>query len=802
MSSSEKSTPSPSVEDESGVLDDLIGTDHTNRKESIVSENKTVESIQTMRRGRGSFVVATKKPKTNKHEDGGHGLFEKRLSAYPTVESPLKQSVSEEPKTEVEESVLVDCINNHFLLTSHNSDAGDSTTKSTENEESPNVMVGTLTSRFEKITFRKNEIIFEEGSTAEHLYVLYRGEVLVRSRNEEEDKKRKNNKDEIGGDGDDDKYKIFGELELLTNSSLYRATAKAISDPCVLFRLGKGDFQSYFLRQHQPKLFQPSPTPETAEEQKKLAEEEKLLGLLRQALPEELSSYFFKDDDEDYDQHIQLWKQLLSERKVRNFRKGDVLIHKSKPVHSLVIITDGLVRAIDNSAGGRSYEDLCIGPGKARISFGWQYVMNNSSLSSTKYRSTVSSSDDDAMVVDQKQTTNNSRRITGTIQAETDGQVLVISKKSFEKVFCHLCYNHENSDKYHHRDGRLLLMDIADLRQRRWKRTQLQQIMVFKDSGLDTTQVNGLLDLMHRCEYGLEETILQAGQKADAAMYFVREGSVRLELNRGRDKQVIQRGGYFGEKNMLLDQNKSDNDKHYQKRSVISAISAAASTKVDVLYLEECRKVLNTTLLGLGMNSSVNSIDESVRWADLRRHKLIGTGSFGQVWLVSTESQVFSEDMRLDGECATKERTERRFFALKVQAKYPLIRSGNADRLISERNVMASLHSPFIMRLFNAFQDDYRLYMITSILPGGNLASTLPEKGFSENTARFYAAGVLEGLTYMHRKHILHRDVKPENILLNAKGYPALIDLGFGKHVLDHNRSQCSFSLFFLQCAQ
>ena len=183
-------------------------------------------------------------------------------------------------------------------------------------------------------------------------------------------------------------------------------------------------------------------------------------------------------------------------------------------------------------------------------------------------------------------------------------------------------------------------------------------------------------------------------------MYFVREGTVRLELNRGKDKRTIERGGYFGEKNMLLDQNKSDSEKCYQQRNLITAIAASPTTKVDILYLEECSKVVNTSTIGLGLNSSVISIDDSVQWNDLTRHKLIGTGSFGQVWLASTEKTV-----------AENEGPKRRFFALKVQVKYSIVTSGNsnADRLIGERNVMSALNSPFVMRLFNAFQDEYRL---------------------------------------------------------------------------------------------
>lgn len=109
---------------------------------------------------------------------------------------------------------------------------------------------------------------------------------------------------------------------------------------------------------------------------------------------------------------------------------------------------------------------------------------------------------------------------------------------------------------------------------------------------------------------------------------------------------------------------------------------------------------------------------------------------------------------------------------------------------------MASLRSPFLLRLFNAFQDDHRLYMVTSLLQGGELESIVPETGFPERVARFYAAGVLEALTHLHRRHILHRDVKPENILLNGKGYPVLIDFGFAKYVPEKTYTFCGSPMF------
>jgi serine/threonine protein kinase len=53
----------------------------------------------------------------------------------------------------------------------------------------------------------------------------------------------------------------------------------------------------------------------------------------------------------------------------------------------------------------------------------------------------------------------------------------------------------------------------------------------------------------------------------------------------------------------------------------------------------------------------------------------------------------------------------------------------------------------------------------------------------SEKDARFYGSAVLEGLSHIHRHHILYRDLKAENVLIDSTGYPVIVDFGFGKCV-------------------
>lgn len=107
------------------------------------------------------------------------------------------------------------------------------------------------------------------------------------------------------------------------------------------------------------------------------------------------------------------------------------------------------------------------------------------------------------------------------------------------------------------------------------------------------------------------------------------------------------------------------------------------------------------------------------------------------------------------------------------------------EGVIAEINIMKSLKSPFIIRLYATFQDKQRVFMLTSLLQGGELEAVMGDKAMEDSVAAFYAAGILEGLTYMHRRHIIHRDLKPENVLIDSKGYPVLIDLGFAKYVAE-----------------
>ena len=112
------------------------------------------------------------------------------------------------------------------------------------------------------------------------------------------------------------------------------------------------------------------------------------------------------------------------------------------------------------------------------------------------------------------------------------------------------------------------------------------------------------------------------------------------------------------------------------------------------------------------------------------------------------------------------------------------------DMLFNEREILEKLHHPRLVNMLYAFQDPYRCYLVLDLALGGDLAyqqRQQPGGVFEENQAIFYIGQLFEALEYMHSLNILHRDVKPDNLVLEASGHIKLTDFGISKY-LDKQR--------------
>ncbi|XP_035275382.1 ribosomal protein S6 kinase alpha-1 isoform X3 [Anguilla anguilla] len=157
--------------------------------------------------------------------------------------------------------------------------------------------------------------------------------------------------------------------------------------------------------------------------------------------------------------------------------------------------------------------------------------------------------------------------------------------------------------------------------------------------------------------------------------------------------------------------------------------------------------------------------------------KVLGQGSFGKVFLVRKITPPDSSQL----------------YAMKVLRKATL-KVRDRVRTKMERDILADVNHPFVVKLHYAFQTEGKLYLILDFLRGGDLFTRLSkEVMFTEEDVKFYLAELALGLDHLHGLGIIYRDLKPENILLDEEGHIKLTDFGLCKEAIDHEKKAYSF---------
>ncbi|XP_078538765.1 ribosomal protein S6 kinase alpha-1 isoform X1 [Lissotriton helveticus] len=157
--------------------------------------------------------------------------------------------------------------------------------------------------------------------------------------------------------------------------------------------------------------------------------------------------------------------------------------------------------------------------------------------------------------------------------------------------------------------------------------------------------------------------------------------------------------------------------------------------------------------------------------------KVLGQGSFGKVFLVRKITPPDNGHL----------------YAMKVLKKATL-KVRDRVRTKMERDILADVNHPFVVKLHYAFQTEGKLYLILDFLRGGDLFTRLSkEVMFTEEDVKFYLAELALGLDHLHSLGIIYRDLKPENILLDEEGHISLTDFGLSKEAIDHEKKAYSF---------
>jgi len=145
---------------------------------------------------------------------------------------------------------------------------------------------------------------------------------------------------------------------------------------------------------------------------------------------------------------------------------------------------------------------------------------------------------------------------------------------------------------------------------------------------------------------------------------------------------------------------------------------------------------------------------------DFEPLKVIGKGAFGVVRLVQ----------KVD---------TGHVYAMKVLRKAEMVEKEQVAHVRAERDILVEVDHTWVVKMFYSFQDSDALYLVMEFLPGGDIMTLLMKKDtLPEEAAQFYMAETALAIETIHKLGFIHRDIKPDNLLLDSKGHVKLSDFG------------------------
>uniref|UniRef100_A0A8C7DNH8 cGMP-dependent protein kinase n=1 Tax=Oncorhynchus kisutch TaxID=8019 RepID=A0A8C7DNH8_ONCKI len=414
----------------------------------------------------------------------------------------------------------------------------------------------------------------------------------------------------------------------------------------------------------------------------------------------------------------------------RIYTEGQLVIQEGEPGNFLYVLADGLLEVMQNGK--------LLGEMRPRTAFGELAILYNC-------------------------------KRTATVKAVSQAHIWALDRQTFQSI----------------------MMKSTQATQEEYF-SFLRSVSLLRD--LPEEKLAKIVDCLEIDYFDKGEYIIREGEEGNT-FFIIAKGEVCVtQTTEGctepQEIKTLGVGDYFGEKALISEDVRSANiistendtqclvvDRDNFNQMVGTYEELQAYLKEYVEELSRCDERRNALPLSPLIDSSpeaqeVCRLRERIAvipthdpFQDLEVIATLGMGGFGRVELV-------------------KLRAEDTTFALKCIKKKHIVDTRQQEHIYSEKNILQQTNSHFIVRLFRTFRDDKYVYMLLEACLGGELWSVLRDmSSFEEQTARFCIACVLEAFDYLHARGIIYRDLKPENLLLDAEGYVKMADFGFAKRI-------------------
>ncbi len=251
--------------------------------------------------------------------------------------------------------------------------------------------------------------------------------------------------------------------------------------------------------------------------------------------------------------------------------------------------------------------------------------------------------------------------------------------------------------------------------------------------------------------YEMNEIIFLQGS-VGLKFYMIIKGHVRILRNNNSLSRDIETGNWFGEIELINE----------EKRSATAI--ALSKAKCYTLDKKDFIALLDDKMMDT-LKTKMCLKDSEIEIEDLYFCSVLGKGNSGKVFLAYNYNFLY---------------------AVKVVSKNHLLQDENAGKyLISEKDILMTIDNPFIVKFVLPLKTSDYFLLVLEYVQGIDMGEYIKQKvtKYNYEELKFYAASILIALNYLNSKNIIHRDIKPKNIMINSDGYIKLIDFGDSKRI-------------------